>query len=210
MSAGGIASTLINNTYAEQLGLSEEDLYNIAYQNTNKIMPTQILDIADVVRELMQKEGMSDEIIDVMFESIPAGNMYVITNSSKMNGASSILYDNELQKASRILNSNLYILPSSIHECIAIPAIDNSPEIISELANMVNEINGSQVDVEERLSNQVYFYNRFEHTLTLASDTPFKRVDMAYNDNVKNTNEFASNTCSSFEPQDDRAEELEM
>ena len=46
-----------------------------------------------------------------------------------------------------------------------------------ELAEMVNEINMSQVSLEERLSNQVYHYDKDARRLTLATDTPNKRLD---------------------------------
>ena len=46
-----------------------------------------------------------------------------------------------------------------------------------ELAEMVYTINMGQVSLEDRLSNQVYHYDRNARTLTLATDTPNKRLD---------------------------------
>ena len=42
---------------------------------------------------------------------------------------------------------------------------------------MVSEINMGQVDLEERLSNQVYHYDKDARRLSLATDTPNKRLD---------------------------------
>ena len=54
------------------------------------------------------------------------------------------------------------------------PADFDSPE---ELAEMVYEINMEQVDINDRLSNQVYHYDRDLRTLRLATDTINKSLD---------------------------------
>lgn len=46
-----------------------------------------------------------------------------------------------------------------------------------ELAEMVSKINMDQVALEERLSNQVYHYDKDLRKLSLATDTPNKRLD---------------------------------
>lgn len=51
---------------------------------------------------------------------------------------------------------------------------DGMPE---ELAQMVAEVNMQKVALEERLSNQVYHYDKDLRKLTLATDTPNKSLD---------------------------------
>ena len=70
------------------------------------------------------------------------------------------------------IGSDLYILPSSIHEVIAVSTDFGSPD---ELAEMVYEINMDQVDINDRLSNQVYCYDK--DLRTLATDTINKSLD---------------------------------
>ena len=65
--------------------------------------------------------------------------------------------------------SDLYILPSSVHEVIAVSSDMGSPEM---LAQMVVEVNMQEVSLDERLSNQVYHYDKDLRKLTLATDTP--------------------------------------
>ena len=59
------------------------------------------------------------------------------------------------------------MLPSSVHECIIIPA----DETISyqKLADMVTEINVNAVSAEECLSDHVYLYERGEGVLKIAA-----------------------------------------
>ena len=65
-------------------------------------------------------------------------------------------------------------MPSSIHESIAVPTNFKTP---LELADMVEEINQMEVEIGERLSNQVYHYDKITRKVTMATDTPNKRLD---------------------------------
>lgn len=85
-----------------------------------------------------------------------------------------MLYENELHELAENLESDLYILPSSVHEVLAVSTELTEPE---ELAQMVAEVNMQEVALEERLSNQVYHYDKDLRKLTLATDTPNKRLD---------------------------------
>ena len=92
----------------------------------------------------------------------------VISNEKGINGAASMLYENELHELAESLESDLYILPSSVHEVIAVSSDMGSPEM---LAQMVVEVNMQEVSLDERLSNQVYHYDKDLRKLTLATDT---------------------------------------
>mgnify|MGYP001230825433 FL=1 len=85
-----------------------------------------------------------------------------------------MLYEDGLHDLAEKLGSDLFILPSSVHEVIAISANMGDP---NELAAMVTEINMGQVALDERLSNQVYHYDKELRKVTLATDTPNKRLD---------------------------------
>ena len=85
-----------------------------------------------------------------------------------------MLYEDKLHNLAVELNNDLYIMPSSTHEVIAVSASMGDPY---ELAEMVAEINMEQVALDERLSNQVYHYDKDLRKLTLATDTPNKRLD---------------------------------
>ena len=83
--------------------------------------------------------------------------MIVVTNKAKVNGAVAICDKELLSNIAREYNSNLVILPSSIHECII--RIDNNPDM-EMYSNMVREVNETQVEPEEVLSNHAYFFNK--------------------------------------------------
>jgi hypothetical protein len=92
--------------------------------------------------------------------------MYVCTNVNKCNGAGVIFYKDFLKNISEKVGTDLYIIPSSIHEVIIVPAND---KIDSELLkSMVPEVNETEVTVTEVLSNHVYLYKKTENTIIFA------------------------------------------
>lgn len=197
MEREGVYSTIVTNDMAEGVGLNEEELYQRASENTKRLFPTEIKSMAEVVTGMMLKEiidSMSEDITEaidgesmeefqeniiaeIMEESEDKPYpMYVITNREKYYGAVEMLFNENLDKVSEIFHDDLYILPSSINEVIAVPAMDCNVE---ELADMVEVINREQIALEERLSNQVYFYDSRERKLSVATDTPHKSIDFS-------------------------------
>ena len=171
----GIQSSAIRNNLAEQLGMNEEQLCKCAVENTRRIFPPIVKSMNDVIREMFISDGMPAEVADMMIGEMPEDKMmWVISNDRGINGAGSMLYEDNLHKLAMKLETDLYILPSSVHECIAVSTNVGDPY---ELAEMVSEINMGQVALEDRLSNQVYHYDKDARRLTLATDTPNKRLD---------------------------------
>lgn len=171
----GIQSSVVRNSLAEKLGMNEEQLFKCAVENTRRILPPSVKSMNDVMRDMFVSDGMPEEVADMMIDEIPEDRMmWIISNERGVNGAGSMLYEDNLHKLAMNLESDLYILPSSVHECIAVSTSMGDPY---ELAEMVNEINMGQVALEERLSNQVYHYDKDARRLTLATDTPNKRLD---------------------------------
>ena len=155
----GIASTPVHNGLADTLGFTEEQLFKLAAENTKRLLPPVVKSMNDVMREIFMKDGMPPEIV---------------SNNKGINGAVSMLYEDGLHDLAEKLGSDLYIMPSSIHEVIAVSTDLGNP---NELAAMVAEINMDQVALDERLSNQVYHYDKDLRKVTLATDTPNKRLD---------------------------------
>ena len=173
--AEGIQSTVVKNGLAEQLGVNEEQLFKLAAENTRRIFPPCIKSMNEVLLEMFEKDGMPREIAEMMLGEMPTDRMmYVISNDRGINGAISMLYEDKLHSLAMELENDLYILPSSVHEVIAVSVDMGEPY---ELAQMVSEINMDQVALEERLSNQVYHYDKDLRKVSLATDTPNKRLD---------------------------------
>ena len=97
-----------------------------------------------------------------------------ISNEKHINGAVSMLYGEVIHGVAEQLGSDLYIMPMSVNEVMVVSTEGVVP---GELAKLVEENNMSKTKLGERLSNQVYHYDKDLRKITLATDTPNKRLD---------------------------------
>lgn len=70
-----------------------------------------------------------------------------------------------MQEIAKRWGCDFVILPSSVHEVILTPVQEDVE--LSELVEMVKEINATEVREEDVLSNHVYLYEREKGTLVL-------------------------------------------
>lgn len=162
----GTGTILIYNSHLKMWNITKEELYDSARKNTPSMLPFEFK-CMDEIMEDMDVSEMEDELADIFEEKEcrPLIPMYVLSNKEKTMGAACILYDSILTLIGERLQSDFYILPSSIHECIIIPKdVLTSKDGLQE---MVKEVNETQVKPEEILSDKVYFYNRIIHHLSL-------------------------------------------
>lgn len=165
----GTATITIRNEHLAMWGVTADELHAIAMENTKEILPITIQSMNEVMREMFGGDGMPDEMAEAMFEEMaPTQQMYVISNAAKVNGAASMFYEDALSELSKKVGTDLYILPSSVHEVIAVSTDMGTPE---ELSQMVREVNGSEVSLEEQLSDHVYRFDADKRTLSLADTT---------------------------------------
>lgn len=151
----GNASILIHNVHLQLWKVNARELYECALENTPLLQGYELADMNTVLEEMKALGGIDDEEIEDMQQEVP---MYVLSNKSRINGASCILYKDILKDFAMVVDKDLYVLPSSIREVILLPS-DGTQES-EQLKEMVREINQSQVEKEEVLSDSVYYYRR--------------------------------------------------
>lgn len=143
----GHATVLIRNSHLELWGKNTSWLYEAAKENTEKLLPKRLVSMEDMIYEL--SEGKQEP----EYAGVP---MYVLTNSRKSFGAACLLYDGVLGECFRRLEESYYLIPSSVHEVILIPA--SAVGDSRELCALVQEMNRTQVRSTEVLSDTVYLY----------------------------------------------------
>lgn len=151
---------LINHGFCKKWNVTKEDLVKVAEQNTPRLFPMQMMMPEDVIRKIFDIEET-----ETVFSSIP---MYFITNQYSLYGAGAILYPKVLSELAEKLNSDLYLLPSSIHEFCIIKAEEDHNQ--NSLIAMVREINKNVVDKEEFLGNNIYLYQRKMQSLSVITE----------------------------------------
>lgn len=176
MDETGIQSTMIKNDLAEQLGFTEEQLFHLAAVNTSRLFSPVVKSEHEVMCEMLMQKGISQELAEMMIGEIPEEQiLYVLTNDRNLYGAVTMLYEDKLHSLSMKLEDDLYILPSSIHEVLAVPASMGTPAMF---AAMVSEVNRTEVSLEERLSDQVYYYDKDLRKLSFATSRKGLRSDI--------------------------------
>lgn len=158
------ATITITENHCSLWGISPNRLHQIAWNNTINQLPFQLQSMEETLEEILAEEASltSEDLSPISFNPVP---MYILTNSKRCLGAICMMYPGILAKAAESFQSDLYILPSSIHECILIPESKAFPK--EELEDMVEHINATQLEPQEILSNHVYFYDRKEDSILL-------------------------------------------
>lgn len=84
-------------------------------------------------------------------------SLYCLTNEKNKYGASMILREDVIDKVSKLMGGDFYILPSSIHETLIVPT--TTEMTLEDMSIMVQEANREAVEPEDKLSDKVQFYD---------------------------------------------------
>ena len=161
----GIGSTMVTNGMMEQYGITPEQLHEDAVKNSQEMLPAKLDSMQNIMMGIM---GGGFEQEDVLFdEPTPGSTMMVLTNSAQINGASALFYPGVMDQAADHFGGDFFVLPSSTHEVIMIPA--DGTANFRDLEQMVQDINRTQVARDEQLSDHVYHYD--------AKERLFERAD---------------------------------
>lgn len=132
------ASIRITNKILENADISIEEALTASVRNIEEISVVSSMEA--VLAELSLIEPPVENLLP----------MYVGTVQSKINGASVILSEKILCEIGKILGNEYVILPSSVHEIIAVPYGRD------DLLDMVKEVNETQVLPGDVLTDTVY------------------------------------------------------
>lgn len=167
----GLMSVPVQFELMETWNVTADQLYEIALENLTKadigvFTPMREILFAGMLSELREIcDGDEEEARRKLDQMIPDNNLWVLTNKRRVNGANMLLDRSVMEDVIKEVGTDFFILPSSIHECIILPA--DSGMDSQQLEAMVCEVNETQVEKEERLSNSVYRYT-LENGITLA------------------------------------------
>lgn len=146
---------LIRNGMSDYRGMTEEELYDLAVENIRN--QKQFISLAQMFAGIVGEEADLEEF-----------PMLIVRTKCKTHGAGIMLCEDVLAEVAEKFQSDLYILPSSIHEIIAIPA--DFGDDVARLKDWVNSVNQTEVAPEEFLSNSVYFFDRKTKRLSIVEE----------------------------------------
>ena len=141
-------SIKFTKTLMESLGVTEDEIFDAAMENI-KADDYYVKGMSEIMVEMMGAEKAAIMGINMNPED---EKMFVITSKEKAFGAFGVIALKE--KLEEMFPNGYIVLPSSVHEVIVVPN-DDSMEALG-LDNMVNEVNDTEVSLEEQLSNKAY------------------------------------------------------
>ena len=160
---GATGTIMVTNDYLTMWGIGKLELVKLADRNTPRLLKSELVSMENLLISMM----LGEDAVSDNSGKLPLGKeMYVLSNRSKMNGASCLLYPGLLAQIADYWGRDFYVLPSSVHETILIP--DDKKMNPTVLTNMVREVNSTQLTPSEVLSDHVYFYSKSEKMLTAA------------------------------------------
>ena len=153
------ASIRISNHIMETYGIEKEELIEACIRNMEQ--QVAMMSLKEQMAELLGMD--TSEMPDFGEEERVLPEITVITNKSLLDGAGSILLPSVQKRLERKYGSCFAVLPSSRHEVLIAPLTDGVQEAIF-YQKMVKEVNETQVEPEDFLSDHVYVYRNGNFT----------------------------------------------
>lgn len=150
------ANFQVTNDILSVWGVDEETVHRDALLADQRREPV-LVNMEDIIYLMSGQSGYQnllweDGALDLDSGMIP---MFILTNQKMYNGAGILFHDGMKEKISELMGGDYYVLPSSIHEVIIVPTQIS----VAELSEMVHTVNREHVEVEDRLSDRVQFYD---------------------------------------------------
>jgi len=159
-----LTKVVITDEILQLWGKSLEDLVEVAVINSPRILPSEIKCVASFTDD-MQDNVSEFEDCEEEELIVDTKDMYILSNIYCNNGAGVILYTNLLKGLSDILDDDLVIVPTTIHEVLVMPY-----SVCKQLDSVLfYEVTKSLLDSQElkdRLTSSIYKYERKENKLS--------------------------------------------
>lgn len=148
----GQITSIIHNQQAKTWNLSPKDLYELAKVNTPILCPYRFSSLDQLLL------GWDEEESRLVPCAPDLPTIFTLSNQLGIHGASCILYENIIKDFADQMESDLIILPSSIHEVLILT--DDHTHPYESYRNVIQHINEEEVATEDILSDELYLYRR--------------------------------------------------
>ena len=164
----------LSDEIIEKQGLTRQEVLDAAMSHIKPKVETMDSVLFGIMNGGSSGEVTSDDIANMLRHT--RSNMFVITSGNRDEfGAAAVLNEDFLAKIAEGFNGDFVIIPSSVHELIAVPADIMPP---SELKGMIAMVNNDSniVHPSDLLSYNPHIYNRLEKTVSVfETETPENR-----------------------------------
>lgn len=133
---------------------TEDELDGAAMWNTQDTIVGE-----PIYKKIMRLAGQMDSLVSEEAETEDLAVMkdiYVFTSEDIKFGGAALLYPERFFELASAVDSDLLLIPPSIHEIIAVPVKSGLVDDINEL---IREVNAEEVEENEQLSDHAYYYD---------------------------------------------------
>lgn len=156
----------ITNNHAVKYEVKEEQLYDLALTNMQKLHPPYLMEL----NPFSIFGGRSTNLLAGDYKYNGYG-VYVLTNDIKEAGAVSVLYPGVCEQIKELVKDDIYIIPSSVDETIIVPKSILGSKDLSTILRRVNAVTGRK---EKLLSNNLYEYDSQNKEVSLSKESMVK------------------------------------
>lgn len=177
-----IKSAIVINSMLDSYGISKDELFDKAIQNTMLQYPAVFQTLSERMKDMINFSDVSEESKASFLDQVNtmeqtrrrecAWRSYVISTGIFRNGARAILYPGVLQKfANSLKTQGFYLTPRSKDECVLVPYEDISSEDKEEFIKnqkvSVVIANATLGNVYDMLSRNMYYYDAEQDGLSI-------------------------------------------
>lgn len=137
----GVHTVLLTNDLAKELHLEPKELHELARRNTRNWLCTEVIRLSEI--------------------------LYVVTSATKQWGATALIFPETLEFLGEKIKGSFYILPTSLHEFMAVPQGALQPEA---LLRLLKEGNRTTIQESEFLSSSIYHYDIFTKQVEIVAN----------------------------------------
>lgn len=133
---------------------TEDELDGAAMWNTQDTIVGEQL-----YKKIMRLSGQMDLFVSEEVETEDLAvmkDLYVFTSEDIKFGGAALLYPERFFELASAVDSDLLLIPSSIHEIIAVPVKSG---LVVDINKMIREVNAEEVEENEQLSDHAYYYD---------------------------------------------------
>lgn len=163
----GITSTKILKTMVKKWGKNEDDIFNEAIENTYRISPPRFYTLEKMLlNDIYSGDSFMNSDDTFQLNDHFAENL--LSTTRQTNGAIAVFLPGVAEKISEMLNSDFYMVFTSIHE-VMIHSVKSgvNPE---DLKNILRDTISEATLSSDYLTEKIYKYNRKAHKFECVTD----------------------------------------
>lgn len=161
-----LISTKILKFMVKKWGKTETDIFNEALENTYRATPPRIYKLEEMI---FNREYTGDSFMESCDEDVISkdGMGNCLSTTIKTNGAVAVFLPGVAEHLAELLNSDFYMVFTSIHEVMIHNAKKVDPE---DLKSVRTDTIRETVPEEDYLTEKIYKYNRKTHKFECVTD----------------------------------------